>query len=349
MSFRATKAVLRTSLTVAGILSWTSAQAQDAGSAGRFYQGKQIGIVVYSDAGSTYDLYARLLGRHMGKHIPGNPAMVAQNMPGAGGLKATEYLYNIAPKDGTVIGTISRGNPFEPLLSDADVKFDPLKFTWLGSMNRETSVAISWFSTPVKTVEDLMKRELLVPGTGAGADSEIIPLAINNLVGTKFKIIRGYSSTTRAALAMEGGELEGIGYWSWSAIVSGRPDWIRDKKLNILFQTGEKDLADLAGVPKIRDFPKAAVDRQALNVLLAREILGRPFVAPPGLPPDRATALKAAFEAVFKDPDFVAEAKKIGADIDLVTGEEVMALLRQAFAYPKPVIERTKAALKRSD
>ena len=148
---------------------------------------------------------------------------------------------------------------------------------------------------------------------------------------------------------MESGELEGIGYWSWSAIVSGRPDWIRDKKLNVLFQTGEKDLADLAGVPKIRDFPKADVDRQALNVLLAREILGRPFVAPPGLPPERAAALQTAFEAVFRDPDFLAEAKKIGADVELVTGDEVTTLLRQVFAYPKPVIERTKTALKRSE
>jgi tripartite-type tricarboxylate transporter receptor subunit TctC len=252
----------------------------------------------------------------------------------------------MAPKDGLTIGALSRGNPFEPLLGESDIKFDPLKFTWLGSMNRENSVAISWFKVPVKTVEDLQQRELLVPGTGAGADSEIIPLAINNLVGTKFKIIRGYASTNRAALAMEAGELEGIGYWSWSAIMSSHADWVRDKKVNVLFQTGEKDIADLAGVRKIRDFPKSDIDKQALNVLLAREVLGRPFVAPPDLPPERAAALKAAFIAVFKDPDFIADAAKIKTDVELVTGDEVKALLAKVFAYPKPVIERTKAALK---
>jgi tripartite-type tricarboxylate transporter receptor subunit TctC len=311
----------------------------------KFYQGKQINLIVYSTAGSTYDVYARLLARHMGRHIPGNPSFVAQNMPGAGGLKATDYLYNIAAKDGTVFGTISRGNPFEPLIGSTKVNFDPLKFTWLGSMNREVSVAVSWHTVPVKTIDDLMKRELIIPGTGAGADSQIIPLAINNLAGTRFKIIPGYASTTRAALAMEQGEIEGIGYWSWSAIISGHPDWLRDKKLNIIFHTGAGDYAELPGVPKIRDRAKSDSDRKALDLLLAREVLGRPFVAPPDLPADRAKALKSAFIDTLKDADFLAEAKKGRVDIELVTGDEVEALLKEVFAYPKAVIAHTKDIL----
>lgn len=310
-----------------------------------FYRGKQISMIVYSTAGSTYDIYARLLDRHMGKHIPGNPSFVAQNMPGAGGLKATDYLYNIAAKDGTVIGTISRGNPFEPLIGTTKTHFDPLKFTWLGSMNREVSVAVSWHTVPVKTVDDLMKRELIIPGTGAGADSQIIPLAINNLAGTKFKIIPGYASTTRAALAMEQGEIEGIGYWSWSAIKSGHPDWIRDHKLNIIFHTGASDYAELPGVPKIRDRAKSDDDRKALDLLLAREVLGRPFVAPPSLPAGRAKALKTAFIDTLKDPEFLADAEKGHVDIELVTGDEVETLLKQVFAYPPAVIEHTKDIL----
>jgi tripartite-type tricarboxylate transporter receptor subunit TctC len=166
----------------APVFAQSSSQAGDA--VAKFYQGRQMYLICYSDAGSTYDVYARLLARHMNQHIPGTPSFVVQNMPGAGGLKATDYLYNIAAKDGTVIGAISRGNPFEPLLGGVKTNFDPLKFTWLGSMNREVSLAVSWHTVPVKTIDDLRNRELIIPGTGAGADSQIIPLAINNLAGT---------------------------------------------------------------------------------------------------------------------------------------------------------------------
>ena len=330
-----------------GLFGADAASAQQSDGVAKFYQGKQMNMVIYSEAGSAYDVYARLLARHMGRHIPGSPIFVPQQMPGAGGLKATDYLYNIAPKDGLIVGSISRGNPFEPLLGSTKTNFDPLKFTWLGSMNREVSVAVSWYTVPVKTIDDLKNRELITPGTGAGADSQIIPLAINNLVGTKFKIIPGYSSTGRSLLALEQGELEGIGYWSWSAVKAGKPDWIKDHKINIIFHTGAKEYPELPGVPMIRDYAKNDTDRKALDLLLAREVLGRPFVAPPGLPADRAKALEAAFSATFKDADFLADAEKIRADIELVTGEEVVAVLKEVFAYPPSVIERTKDILNR--
>ena len=322
--------------------------AQDNDALARFYRGKQINVIIYSEAGSTYDLYARLLSRHMGRHIPGAPNLVPQNMPGAGGLKATDYLYNIAPKDGSVIGTISRGNPFEPMLGGDKVNFDPLKFLWLGSMNREVAIAVSWFTSPVKTLSDLKQRELIIPGSGAGSDNEIMPLAFNNIVGTRFKIIAGYSGSTRATLAMERGEVDGMGYLTWGAITASQPGWLRDKKLNILLRTGDVDDPNLAGVPKIRDAANNEVDRQAIDLLLSREVLGRPFLAPPALPTDRAAMLKPAFIASVRDPQLLDDAKKAHADIDLVTGDEVSGLLQRVLGYPQEAIDRAKGALNRA-
>ena len=196
----------------------------------QFYKGRQLTMLVFSGAGSTYDIYARLLTRHMGDHIPGKPIFIVQNLQGAGGLKLVDNLNKIAAKDGSVIGTIGRGLAFEPMLGKNEVRFDPLAFTWLGSINREATLAMAWNTSKVKTFEDLRKYELLVPGTGAGANSEIIPHAFNNLAGTKFKIIGGYRDTSEGALAMERGELDGLAYWSWSAIMAAHPDWVRDKK-----------------------------------------------------------------------------------------------------------------------
>ncbi|MDB5649882.1 MAG: Tripartite-type tricarboxylate transporter, receptor component TctC [Hyphomicrobiales bacterium] len=340
----------RLALLAAGVAAWfalAGAQQTSAQTADQFYKGRQVTMLVYTAAGSTYDIYARVLARHMGSHIPSEPNFIVQNMPGAGGLKAVDYLYNIAPKDGTVIGTIGRGLPFEPMLGRTDVNFDPYKFTWLGSMNREFSLAISWHTSKVKTLDDLMKQELLIPGTGAGADSQIIPLAINNLVGTKFKIINGYVNTTEAALAMERGELDGVGYWSWSSILSLHPDWVKDKKINLLFHTGMAPSPDLPGVPMIRERAKTALDGKALDFLLAREIIGRPFVAPPSLPPDRAKILRDAFAETMKDPAFLKDAEKTGIDVELVTADEVDALLKKAGAAPAEVTDRVKALLGR--
>ena len=313
-----------------------------------FYKGKQIQMMVYSGAGSTYDTYARLLARHMGRFIPGSPNIIVQNMLGAGGLKLVDYLNRIAPKDGTVFGTVSRGNPFDPIMGKKDIDFDPLKLTWLGSMNREIAVALSWGPSPVKTFEDLLKTELLVPGTGAGADSEIIPRAYNNLAGTKFKIVSGYRDTAEATLQMETGELQGVAYWSLSAIQSLKPDWIPNKKINILFHTGAAESPDLPGVPRIRTLIKDETDRKALEFLLAREVMGRPFVAPPGIPADRAKALRDAFNATMADPEFLKEAARGNVEVNLVKAEEIDILLRDAAALPPAVIERARQVLDRN-
>ena len=312
-----------------------------------FYKGRQLTMIVYSPAGSAYDIYARVLTRHMGKHIPGNPTFIVQYVVGAGGLKAIETLYRIAPKDGSVMGTVGRGLPFEPFLGRNELKYDPLRLTWLGSMNREATLAMSWHTSKVKTFEDLKATELLVPGTGAGADSEIIPLAFNSLAGTKFKIISGYRNTSEAAIAMERGELEGLAYWSWSALRSIHPDWVRDKKVNLLFHTGTEPVAAIPEVRLIRKLVQNPVDRAALEFLLAREILGRPFLAPPNLPPERAAVLRSAFAATMRDPDFLKDAEKAQLDVDLVTGAEVDTVLKEAATAPVEVVTRLKQSLDR--
>ncbi len=338
MSRRAAVAALGL-MSVAGF-----AQAQTPA---EFYKGKQVQMMVYSGAGSTYDTYARLLARHMNRHIPGNPTIVVQNMVGAGGLKLVDYLNRIAAKDGTVFGTVSRGNPFDPILGKKDIEFDPLKLTWIGSMNREITVALSWHTHPVKTLADVQKTELLVPGTGAGADSEIIPRAYNNLAGTKFKIIGGYRDTSEATIQVESGELQGIAYWSWSAVSSLKPDWIKDKKVNLLFHTGTGEVPGVPGVPRIRDVVKDATDKKALEFLLAREVIGRPFVAPPGIPADRAKALRDAFAATLKDPEFLKDAERGNVEINLVDAAEVETVLKEAAASPPEVIARVNAILDR--
>jgi len=303
-----------------------------------FYRKQTINIISYSPGVS--ELYARLLARHMGRFIPGNPTIIVQGMPGAGGLKAIDYLYNIAPKDGSVLCTMGSGLPLEPMLGRSDLRFDPLKLTWLGSMSRSVSVAVSWHDAKVKTFEDLLQQELIIPGTGVGADTQLVPTAVGHLTGAKFKIIPGYPNILEAALAMEKGEVECMGYWTLGSMRSAHPDWLRDKKINVLFHTGSEPLPELPGVPMIRTTARNEVDAQALDFLLAREIIGRPFAAPPGIPASRAKLLREAFMATLKDPEFLKEAEKSQFDISPVSGAEAEALLRKASSASPEVIKR---------
>ena len=303
-----------------------------------FYRRQTISILSYSPGVS--ELYARLLARHMGRFIPGSPHIIVQGMPGAGGLKAIDYLYNIAPKDGSVICTMGSGLPFEPMLGRSDLKFDPLKLTWLGSMSRSVSVAVSWHSSRVKTFDDLLAHELIIPGTGVAADTQLVPTAIHHLTGARFKLIPGYPNILEAALAMEKGEVEGMGYWTLGSIRSAHPDWIRDRKINFLYHTGTEPMPELPGVPMIRTRARNEVDAQALEFLLAREVIGRPFAAPPAIPPSRAKILRDAFMATLKDPEFLKEAEKSQFDISPVSGAEADALLKKASAASPEVIRR---------
>lgn len=330
---------------LASVTSGTTASAQSVES---FFHAQPLSITVGSTASSGYDFYARLLARHLGNHLPGQPTVIVKNMPGAGGLTALRYLYDAAPKDGSVIGTVSRGIPFEPLLGSTKVEFDPLKFVWLGSMANEITLFVSWQTAKVKTAEQLLTTELIIGTSGAGSDADIVSNALNGLVDTKFKRIAGYDSASSAALAMERGEIESV-YWTWGGLKAFKVDWIRDKKLNYLFQSGGTGTPppELAKVPFYPVLAKTKDQRDALDLMFARDGLGRPFFGPPGIPSDRAKALQDAFIASLKDPVLLAEAEKSNTDINVVTGAEMVAILKKAYATPPETIERTRAAMNR--
>ena len=312
-----------------------------------FYRANNtITVICYADAGSAYDVYARLLARTMPTYLPGHPTMVVKTMLGAGGLAATRYLYSSAPRDGSVIGTISRGIPFDPLLGEKTVDFDPLKFLWIGSMEKETTFYVSWHSSPVKTAQDLFTKDLLLAGTGAGADSEVISRALNGILGTRIKLISGYTGASTAALAMERGEIDGV-YWTLGGVMTSHPDWLPEKKLNLLFQTRRTPHPLIPDVPLVTALAKTDAQRQALTLLFARDILGRPFLAPPGIPADRAAALRRAFEAAVADKQLLADAEKGKMEIELVTGQEIESVIRDAYATPKPVVALVQKAMGR--
>ena len=303
-----------------------------------FYRRRQLTIISYSPGVS--ENYARLLARHMGKHMPGEPTFIVAGMPGAGGMKAADYLNTVAPRDGTVICSIGPGVPFEPMLGRSPVKFDPFALSWIGSISTSTAIAMSWHTSKIRTLEDLMRDELVVPGTGAGADTQIVPAAINNLVGTRFKIIPGYQNILQAALAMERGEVDGMGYWTLSSMQAAQPNWLPEKKVNVLFHTSRRQPDALPGVPMIRERARNDVDAQALDFILARELISRLFVGPPGVAAERNGALRSAFMATMRDPDFLMEAGKMRLEVDPLSGEEVVDVLRKAAASPPQVLER---------
>ncbi len=303
-----------------------------------FYKGRQLTIISYSPGVS--ENYARLLARHMGKHMPGSPNFIVSGMPGAGGLKAADYLNTVAPRDGTVICSIGPGVPFEPMLGRSPVKFDPFALAWIGSMSSSTAIAMSWHASKIRTLDDLLRNELVVPGTGAGADTQIVPTAMNNLVGTRFRVIPGYQNILQAALAMERGEVDGMGYWTLSSMQAAQPTWLPERKVNVLFHTARKQPASLPGVPMIRERARNDVDAQALDFILARELISRLFVGPPGVPAERTSALRSAFMAALSDPDLLAEAAKMRLEIDPLSGDQVTDVLRKAAASPPAVLER---------
>ena len=323
----------------AGVLAAAPAGAQ---SVEQFYKGKQVRLIVSSEPGGGYDNYARLVARHLGNHIPGNPGVIVQNMPGAGGVNAANNLYNVAPKDGTVIGHVQRNVPFIALQGVQGPRYDPTKFNWLSSLNNEVNVCVSWHTSKVKSVADALKHELVVGGSGPN-DTEVTPAVLNNILGTKFKIISGYPSSSSVTLAMERGEVEGL-CSSYSSIENRNRHWITDKKINFLLQNSTQKHPDLASVPLAMEFAKSDEDRQLMELNDARLIMGRPFMAPPEVPEDRVKALRAAFAAMVKDAAFMEDANKQSMEITPVAGEDIQALLDRVAKTPKAVIDRLTEA-----
>jgi tripartite-type tricarboxylate transporter receptor subunit TctC len=297
-----------------------------------------INLLVGSGAGGGYDAYARLLARHMSKHIPGHPNIVVQNKPGAGSLVVTNYLYNAAPKDGTVFGQIQREVPFMPIFGVKGPQFTIEKFNWLGSLASETTLCVSWITSPVKTFADVQKHELIIGGSGPN-DTEIVPAMLDNLLGAKFKIITGYPSSTAVTLAVERGEVHGI-CASYSSLAARNAHWFRDKKVHLLIQSALKKDPKLPNVPLAGDLIKNPDDKRLLELNDARLAVGRPFVIPPGVPADRVKALRKAFDETAKDPEFLADAQAQKRDVDLVTGEEMQALLEKISKTPKSLVDR---------
>jgi tripartite-type tricarboxylate transporter receptor subunit TctC len=320
-----------------------SAMAQDDVAA--FYKDKTLRIVVGVAVGSGYDINARTLARHMGTHIPGNPQIIVQNQPGAGSLTMTNTLYSLGPFDGTVIGAPFNGLPTAPLLQPNGVRFDPTKLNWIGSTNRETHVSYVWHTAPVQSLEDLKTKELVVGAQAPGTTQYDFPILGNDLFGWKFRVVKGYDGTPKIHLAMESGEVQGVGATSWTTLKAINSNWLSDKKIKIIAQWALRKHPDLPDVPLVLDLAKTDADRQALLLGLARLDFGRPFFVPPGVPANRVEALRRAFDATMKDPAFLAEAEKLKLDIDPISGAQVAELIAQVAATPPDIATRVREAL----
>src|SRR5215217_1694926 len=298
--------------TLLALLASSDAAAQLAN---ELYAGKQIRMVIASGAGGGYDAYARTLARHMSKHIPGNPSIINQNMPGAAGMTATNWAYTVAPKDGTVILATYNSLLAEPLYGNPAARFDPLKFAAVGSVSKQQNICATWHSSPIKTIEQAKSREVTVASTGATGNSATLPKILNTVLGTKFKVIIGYS-TTESRLAVERGEVDGVCGLSWSTLKASNPDWVQNNRINILIQTGAKRQAELPNVPLIVDLVADPENKKVIELLAFAEEMGRPFVMPPETPKEMVTVIRRAFDATLKDPAFLTEAEKTLLEVD---------------------------------
>ena len=315
-----------------------------ADAVGDFYKGRAVDLYIGYSVGGAYDLYARVIGRHLGAHIPGNPTLVPKNLEGAGSLRLANYLYRVAPKDGSAIGTIGRGIPFDPLMIGQGDAFDAQKFNWIGSANNEVSVCVAMRQSGITKFEDLFTKELTVGGTGTSADTDQFPRVLNGVLGTHFKIVEGYPGGNDVVLAMERAEVAGRCGWSWSSVKSTHKSWIDDKRMIVLVQLSLTKHPELPDVPLAMDFAKTDEQRQILKLVLARNVMGRPYLAPPSVPADRVAALRDAFMATMADKDFRAEADKTNLEINPVSGAEVEKLVKEVYATAPDVVAKAKAA-----
>ena len=308
-----------------------------------FYSKNKLTILIDSAPGGGYDTYGRLLARFYGAHVPGHPAVVVQNMPGAGGLTAVNWLTQVAPRDGSVILIMSRSMPLAPLMGIPGARFDPLELSWIGSMNRENIIAFSWHTTNIKSIDDLRKRPANVGVTGTTADSALFTRLLNNLVGTRLNIITGYPGSDAINLAIERGEND-IATGSWSSIRGRKSDWLRDNKINVLVQFALAAHPDLRGVPIAQDLVSDPESKAIFEFFLAPQEMGRPLTAPPGIPAERLQALQSAFSATMADPQLIRAAESIDADVDPISGDQMRTILKRLYGMSPGLIERAKQA-----
>ncbi len=309
-----------------------------------FYKGKTITMYIGYSAGGGYDAYARILANHMGKHIPGNPTFVAKNRTGAGSMRIVNELYNVLPRDGTAIATFGRGIPNEQLFGNKAVKFDATKMNWVGSLNSEVSVCVAWHTVPVNTWEDMVGRGMIVGGVGKGSDTDAFPTVLNNVLGTKLKLVTGYPGGNDINIAMERKEVDGRCGWSWSSVVSTRPTWLKDKKIKILIQMSTQKHPDLPTVPFVLDLAKSQRDKTILNLIYGRQLWGRPLAMGPDVPADRVAAIRKAFIATTQDPAFIAEMNKRRLPFKLLDGETLQKKMGEMLSQPKDIVEAAARA-----
>ena len=314
------------------------AQAQDLAS---FYRGKTLEFLIGGSPGSVYDQWARLLGRHMGKQLPGNPSFVVRSMPGGGNLVATNFLYNNSPRDGTVVAMVSRDMPTQDALHASTVKFKSLEFGWLGSPELTNRVCVAGEKAHVKKTEDIFTTELVVGGTGAGSAVSTTPMLINQLLGAKFKLVEGYAGGPEVMLAMDRGEVEGI-CQTVSAIESTRPGWIAQGKLKVLFNMESTPVASF-NAPSVHAIAKTDEQRQILSFYNSNVELGRPVLTTPGVPPERLAALRKAFDTMMKDAEFLDEAKRAGFAVHPLTGDQVTDVVKRIMSTPQSIIDKSVA------
>ena len=310
-----------------------------------FYRGRNVALVIgYSVAGG-YDTYARVVAHHLGNHIPGRPTIVPQNMEGAGSLRAANFLFNAAPKDGSVLGVFSRGMAMEPLIGKSHVAFDSRKFTWLGSGTNEVSTCVTWHDSAVKSWADALRIPFTVGGEGSASDPDIFSTIVHNVFGVKLRLVSGYPGSAEVALAIERREVDGRCGWSYSSLRQQRPDWITRKQVNILVQLALSKSPELPDVPLVMDFATTERQRQILALVFSRQAMARPFLAPPGIPDDRKQALRAAFDATMRDPAFLAEAKERGLEVNPVSGAEIDKLIGELYQTPSDIIAEVRASI----
>ena len=316
-----------------------------------FYRGRTVEIYVGVSVGGGYDSHMRVVARHIGKHIPGNPTIVPLNMVGAGGLKLTNWLYNAAPQDGSVLALVNRGLPLEPLIGitpSQNIRFDAEKFAWIGSATNETSVCVAHERVGIDDFAQLFEKELIVGGVGAGIDADDFPRILRGALGVNFRLVSGYPGGNDALFALERGEIDGRCGWSWSSVLSTHEAWIRDGRLKVLLQMSQAPNPELTemGVPWVMDFAETEETRQILNLVFVRLAVGRPYIAPPNIPGDRVHALRRAFDATMADPEFLADAARARLEITPMSGAEAQRLIAEAYDTRLDIVDKARAMLR---
>ncbi|MBX9739728.1 MAG: hypothetical protein K2X62_06645 [Beijerinckiaceae bacterium] len=331
---------------VLAVMFGVSASAR-AETAAEFYKGKDIRMLISHPPGGGYDVYARFFARHLSKFMPGNPNVVPQNMPGAAGVVMANSLATQQPNDGTVIGLGPGSMGTAPLFGASGARYDARNLSWIGSMNADVGVSLAWHTSSVKTAEDLMKTELIVGGAGATDQSVLYPTALNRILGTKFKVIPGYGGSAATALAMERGETSGIGGMNFSSVLANKPDWLRDKKINILVQLSLDRHPDLPNVPTVVELAKTDEQRDVLQLIFAQSSMGRAIFGPPGIPEDRLKALRGAFDAMMKDKDILAEAEKLKMELNQpMPGVKMAELVDRLYKVKPETLKKAQEAVK---